>query len=187
MQLSALKLHTNERISRLAHIVCTHIQTGEKRTTSALTPLKTSNTNTPSGNTSGGSAKKQPQTVTLYISCLSNENQRKILSEALLQIKGVISFLIDIRTQKAVVRTLTTTSQLLEAVKASTGMCASLNFAALQNPQGKENIPDYLSDSDDEEIDPRNSLARRPIEQPEAAQDTNWGWGFGRIAKALWG
>ena len=119
---------------------------------------------------------------------------RKELESALLQVKGVISFLIDLYSQKAVIRTRTTAEALIQAIS-TIGMEASLRSFKATPSQAKENVsePDYLDDAEDEVKD--NSKVLSTVEQKEAPKNNannnnnnnGGGWGWNRLAKALWG
>ena len=178
---TSLKTHKSQNISSLATSILDNLQLVKSFRSSPKTPLSDrSNASTPS---TGGSNKKVPHAVTIYFSDLNTEESRKVLSQALLDIKGVISFLIDMYSQKAVIRTLLPASGLLQSVVDLTGMKASLKQMA-----SKENIPDYLPDSDEEDdaFDNSRSITKTNITNEEEKQNS-WGWGIGRIAKALWG
>lgn len=179
---TSLKTHKSQNISKLATSILDNLQLVKSIRSSPRTPLSDrSNASTPS---TGGSNKKVPHAVTIYFSDLHNEESRKVLSQALLDIKGVISFLIDMYSQKAVIRTLLPASSLLQSVVDLTGMKASLKQFA-----SKENIPDYLPDSDEEDdaFDNSRSITKTKLPPNEDEKQNTWGWGIGRIAKALWG
>ena len=114
---------------------------------------------------------------------------RKELESALLQVKGVISFLIDLYSQKAVIRTRSSAEALIQAIN-SIGMQASLRKTDVSSSRSKENEaePDYLDDVEEEVKD--NSKVLSVVETKEAPKENasnNGGWGWNRIAKALWG
>lgn len=187
-----LKSHKKEEIANLSRSILAKLdnsnQENETPNPNVDTPTQVSNCSTPSSSGAGRSGKRKPKTVTIYVVGLTNEDARKQLSQALLKIKGVISFLIDLYAQKAVVRTMTTPNTLIQQLEISTQMKISLQpIQAVVAPK-TEFDPDYLPDSDDEEepIQSHNALARQKTDD-EPAQAQNWGWGFGRIAKALWG
>lgn len=193
-----LRTHTRPEISELARSIVSHLDVSNQENVTpksntpnnSRTPLSNcSNASTPSS--TGGSKRpsvgKRARTVTLYLPELSNEAQRKVISEALLNIKGVISFLIDTYAQKVVVRTSTGAEALAAELEAAACMEVSLKARAVP---AQTKAPEYLQDSDDEENFPHayGALTKKRMPGDEEEQANAWGgWGFGRIAKALWG
>mmetsp|Transcript_131210 Transcript_131210/g.195534 ORF Transcript_131210/g.195534 Transcript_131210/m.195534 type:complete len:266 (-) Transcript_131210:34-831(-) len=189
-----LKTHSRPEIAKLAKSIITQLDNSnqENESRSANTPSQhscyNSNASTPS---STGQAKKRARTVTLYATGLSTEIQRKVLSDALLNVKGVISFLIDMHAQKVVIRTLTTPNFLVETLIETTQLNISLKPPVAASIPSSS-FPSYLPDSDDEEEEPLpgyGTITKKPIPGAEQEDQSSWGggWGLGRIAKALWG
>jgi hypothetical protein len=122
---------------------------------------------------------------------LTNDVNRKELESALLQVKGVISFLIDLYSQKAVIRCRCSTDMLIKAVN-GIGMEASLTKKVIQCSDENDVEPDYLDDEEEvETVDKSKALSfvetTKENNRGNNAANNNGGWGWGRIAKALWG
>jgi hypothetical protein len=89
-------------------------------------------------------------TYTLFIAELKDEKTKKIISDCLLSIKGVISFIIDLIEQKVVVRSVISIEAIVQAIFANTGMRAStkdrskFHSTDCLQEDNKENYPDYL-------------------------------------------
>jgi hypothetical protein len=156
--------------------------------TRGLTKQKT---NTPSEGAKKPNRKMaNAKTITLYISGMTNDNHRKQLETALLRVRGVVSFLIDLYAQKAVIRTLVSAETLVRAIRDTTGMTASQrkhspDASGTPEPDKENDAPGYLDDStDDLQEHSKTALAKQDDKNdPQQA----WGWGLGRISKALWG
>jgi hypothetical protein len=113
-------------------------------------------------------------TYTLFVSGLKDEKSKKTISDCLLTIKGVVSFIIDLLEQKVVVRTITPVDTIIQAIFCNTGMRASIkehwNCRSTDDCQedNKENYPDYLPE-----------VKRDPRQQQNS---NNRGWfGLGAI------
>jgi hypothetical protein len=127
---------------------------------------------------------------------LSTEPKRKEVESVLLRKKGVISFLIDLFSQKITIRSTLTLEGLIAHINANCSMVASAK--ELQDVHDKENIShDYL----DEEDAPKAKAEAKEgwfgwsgsasqtkstsIMVNNSSTEQN-GW-FGRISRSLWG
>lgn len=196
-----LQTHARSDIQNLSKSIITNLEsstssvksTETRRTPKSTTgtPLQECSNNTTPSTGGNNSSKKRARTVTIYVSDLVNETQRKALSEALLKVKGVISFLIDLYAQKVVVRTLTSSSFLVTNLQETTEMNISLKPHTVNKTKKIRQTPEYLADSDDEDENSTSNncaLAKKRTAEDIDDQQQAWGgWGFGRIAKALWG
>jgi len=82
--------------------------------------------NIASGSSSGGTRRlNQARTVTLFVKGLTTEERRMEIESALLRVKGVISFLIDLGQQKVTIRSLTEADVLVNAIRGTTGLRVS--------------------------------------------------------------
>jgi copper chaperone CopZ len=97
-------------------------------------------------------------THTLFISGLKDDKTKKLISECLVNVKGVISFVIDLTEQKVIVRSIISIDNIIQAIFSSTGMRASLketpksqhhqhHLTETHQDDNKENYPDYLPES----------------------------------------
>lgn len=90
--------------------------------------------------------------VILYIKGLTSEEARAKVEQALVSVKGVVSFMIDIYEQKATIRTMTTIEALTKAIRDHSGLIA-LPPSAVEKQEDKENAePDYLPENIDGEV-----------------------------------
>jgi len=113
-------------------------------------------------------------TYTIFITGLKDDGNKKILSDCLLNVKGVISFTIDLSEQKVVVRTSLSVDTIIQQIFSSTGMRGTTT---------KEIQPPYIKEQNhniNNEEDKENSC---PDYLPEVEQkNSNRGWfGFGAI------
>jgi len=119
----------------------------------------------------------QARTHTLYVKGLNSEDRKSLLETALLTVRGIVSFLIDIYNQKVTIRSLTSLEEIVRAIS-STGMTASL--------EDKENVlqfpysyPSQFRGYTTWGITPFGTSFPKKTEKDE-------GW-FGKISKAIWG
>jgi hypothetical protein len=151
----------------------------------------------------GGGVQAAARTVTIIIKDSLDEDDRQILEDALLQIKGVISLLIDIYSQRCVIRTRTAAEPLLRAI-CSCGVSASLSadssVAADENAnnQNAANQQQQQNSSGGNKQQQQESAEKKsgwfgwgaPSENAVVVQgsnDANQGGWFGRIATSLFG
>ena len=93
--------------------------------------------NIASGSSSGGTRRlNQARTVTLFVKGLTTEERRMEIESALLRVKGVISFLIDLGQQKVTIRSLTEADILVNAIRGTTGLRVSTKELPLRASSG---------------------------------------------------
>jgi hypothetical protein len=84
------------------------------------------------------------KTQTFYISTLTSETARAQTESKLLQLKGVVSFLLDIKTHRATVRHMLSSTELIGGMK-RVGITNAVPISDnSENPIQKENEPQYL-------------------------------------------
>ena len=105
-----------------------------------------------SGSGVSGGRLGQARTVTLYVAGLTNEEARKKVELALLKVKGVVSFLIDLYGQKVVIRSLVTADVLQQAM-VQTGMKCSTRQIPKPSPESQKKSAAAAEDSEDDEDD----------------------------------
>lgn len=183
-------------------------QKGQSR--SALKEIDGNSTPSSDKKGSSSSSKKnssQAKTVTLYVSGLRTEDSRKEVEYALLRVKGVVSILIDLPQQKAVIRTMTTADILIGAIYSATGMKASTketsickeSIAVASTCISQESDEEYSEseegdeEEDDDEEDEdwaksaekvKYAIVKEVDAKEQPVQQNRW---FSRITKALWG
>jgi len=102
---------------------------------------------------------QKAKTVILYIKGLTSEDTRSQVETALVSVKGVISFMIDLYGQKATIRTMTTMEVIIKAIRDQTGLIA-LPPNSVEKLEDKENSePDYLPEPTEED----NTVAKGSI------------------------
>lgn len=139
----------------------------------------------------------EPSSFTIAISDSLDDDDRQILEDAILQLKGVISLFVDIYSRKCVVRTHTKPEPILAAICAC-GVSARL----VGTPVDKENASDAdaaakkagagagaASSSASASwfgwgAPTSNAVVRQGDTQTEEQQGSGW---FGRIARSIWG
>jgi len=127
------------------------------------------------------------KTHTFYIKGMNNFTKHKV-EETLVGVKGVISFLIDVHTHKAIVRTMTDPDTVVAAIKQA-GLSATYGESEDGGSGGKDE-PDYLEEG---QRPARRGWgwgsvvsmgsAKKP-QQPEPEQGQ---WGWNSVVKAIWG
>mmetsp|Transcript_10789 Transcript_10789/g.27284 ORF Transcript_10789/g.27284 Transcript_10789/m.27284 type:complete len:267 (+) Transcript_10789:247-1047(+) len=138
--------------------------------------------------------KKPAATHTVYVQGLTTEPKRKEVESILLRKKGVISFLIDLFSQKITIRSTLTVHELVKHINQSCSMLASTK--EFQEVEDKENVShDYL----DEEVEKASKQEGKEgwfgwgsqqqkstsiMVNDSSVQQSGW---FGRISKSLWG
>jgi len=85
------------------------------------------------------------ETITFYITNLNSEEARADIESKLLKIKGIVSFLLDIRTHRATIRSLISSKELHNNMKQNGILNAHLAQEGVE-AIGKENEPQYLPD-----------------------------------------
>jgi len=88
------------------------------------------------------------ETHTFYIPTLTTDETRAELETKLLKIRGVLSFLLDIRTRRATIRSFIASKELQLALKQNGITNAHLVNEGMES-LGKENVPEYLPDEVD--------------------------------------
>jgi hypothetical protein len=93
------------------------------------------------------STKTRAKTLVLHIAQMNNETRKNQVQDRLLEIEGVVSFLLDQQTQKATIRATINVNDLIKAL--SSGAPSFKATAQIDNCIGgqKENEPDYLPDA----------------------------------------
>jgi hypothetical protein len=136
-------------------------------------------------------AKDQTESLsyTFIINDSLDEDDRQILEDAVLQLKGVISLFIDIYSRKCIVRTHSRPEPILAAICAC-GVSARLHTAC--GAVDKENGPAAASASSSDQKaswfgwgQPNSQAIVKQGEAGDAPPGQS-GW-FGRIARSLWG
>eukprot|EP01114_Cavostelium_apophysatum_P004888 TRINITY_DN1532_c0_g1_i1.p1 TRINITY_DN1532_c0_g1~~TRINITY_DN1532_c0_g1_i1.p1 ORF type:complete len:303 (+),score=70.72 TRINITY_DN1532_c0_g1_i1:82-990(+) len=84
------------------------------------------------------------KTYTFYIKSLNTEASRMQLESVLLAVKGIISFSLDVRAHRAVIRSSLASSDLLNGLKSAGVTDASLFPVDLDGKVNNENEPQYL-------------------------------------------
>ncbi|TSP79462.1 Armadillo repeat-containing protein 1 [Bagarius yarrelli] len=132
------------------------------------------------------SSKKKAKTVTLYIQGLEGTDQRGVCEEALLKVKGVISFTFQMAMRRCTVRVRADlpTESLASAIAATKVLSAQ---QVVKNESGKEvliplntsdthveqnhHLPDYLPEDESPEKE-----TDRAVSRTAAKQDTSGSW-----------
>jgi len=139
------------------------------------------------------------ETITFYITSLNSEEVRADIESKLLKIKGVVSFLLDIRSHRATIRSLISAKELHNAMKQNGILNAHLAQEGVESI-GKENAPQYLADemetppSDGSSwyssivswgsstVDERKESQRRNLKKKDFQNNRNF---FSRLGEAL--
>jgi len=127
------------------------------------------------------------KTHTFYIKGMNNFTKHKV-EETLVSVKGVVSFLIDVHTHKAVVRTMTAPEAVVAAIKQA-GLSAT--YGESENDSHKEDEPDYLPEGQRParkgwgwgSVVSMGSAKKQ--QEPTQAEQGQWGWNS--VVKAIWG
>ena len=126
--------------------------------------------------------KRRAKTYTIYVLALSKEADRANIEAALIKVKGVVSFLIDISEKKVVVRSMTSGEKLIDA----TFNKPETDIAPAVTPARK-----YLEEEDENAVSNNYGIItqEQAASMSKNAPDNNGGWfGWGsRITRALWG
>jgi hypothetical protein len=77
---------------------------------------------------SGSSAKNAASTITVFMKELCSENNKVTFERTLVNYKGIVSFWVELRTHKAVIRTTLTEDQLVKAISNQLGWIASTDY-----------------------------------------------------------
>ncbi|KAL6066705.1 hypothetical protein QOT17_009292 [Balamuthia mandrillaris] len=123
-------------------------------------------------------------TFTLHIKGLNSETRKELLEKTLVQVQGVISFLIDVYSKRAIIRTMTSVEVILAAIR-NTGMVPSLG-----EEEKEVSSPQYLRKED--VLNRRAHSKFGSIVQHGAhfgsdkayQQEDSW---FNRVSRAIWG
>lgn len=128
-------------------------------------------------------AQNTAKTHTFYIKGMTNLTKHKV-EETLVSVKGVVSFLIDVHTHKAVVRTKTSPDAVVAAIKQA-GFQATYG----EGDGGNNDEPDYLPEGQRGEgkkgwgwgsVVSMGAAKKAP--EPEQGH-----WGWNSVVKAIWG
>jgi hypothetical protein len=95
------------------------------------------------------------RTYTIFIKGLNNEKSKAQVETALLGVKGVVSFLVDLFQQRAIIRSITSAEEIIASIEQTTSLSAVLG----DNDESDENSaksPSYLDDK----------------------AQSSWGWGI---------
>lgn len=169
-----------------------HIVQGAASTASTATASEES-TDTPASaasTTSTCTSKTgEPSSYTISISDSLDEDDRQILEDAILQLKGVISLFIDIYSRRCVVRTHTKPEPIIAAICAC-GVSARLlspDAAASATSAEKENSTSSASDAGKSWFGWGAQASQAVVRSGETqSEEQQNGW-FGRIARSIWG
>ncbi|MDP2435314.1 MAG: hypothetical protein Q8P67_06190 [archaeon] len=148
-----------------------------------------------SGSSGAAQSKEAPKeaptesvSYTIIISDSLDEDDRQILEDAVLQLKGVVSMFLNIYSRKCVVRTTSRPEPILAAICAC-GVSARLQTTSAV-PIDKENSAATAAPGDKSWFGwGAQPNAQAIVKQGDVGGDPNGqgaGW-FGRIAKSLWG
>eukprot|EP01113_Clastostelium_recurvatum_P046659 TRINITY_DN8209_c0_g1_i1.p1 TRINITY_DN8209_c0_g1~~TRINITY_DN8209_c0_g1_i1.p1 ORF type:complete len:329 (-),score=52.48 TRINITY_DN8209_c0_g1_i1:83-1036(-) len=131
------------------------------------------------------------KTYNFYIKGLNNESCKQKVEACLLSTKGIISFLIELHSHKAVVRTINSPDVVLTALKTAGFSASTKESEYNHSPAGadKENAsPGYLDES---EVPTKKTWGWGSIvsfgTQSKEDKKANQGWGWGSVTKAIWG
>lgn len=105
-----------------------------------------------------GSKKTQPKTYTLVIQGLNSESSKAELESSLLSVRGVVSFLIDLFQQRAVVRSVAPAEEIIASIHSTTSMHASVA-------------------DNDEDVTKENNTCNSPKYLEDKKSTASWGWG----------
>eukprot|EP01104_Vermistella_antarctica_P013185 TRINITY_DN3961_c0_g1_i8.p1 TRINITY_DN3961_c0_g1~~TRINITY_DN3961_c0_g1_i8.p1 ORF type:complete len:273 (+),score=74.15 TRINITY_DN3961_c0_g1_i8:261-1079(+) len=123
------------------------------------------------------------RTFNILIKGLTSEESRTKVEGALVRVKGVISFLVDLYAQKITVRAMTTAETIISAIKKNTGMVATLEGGGddenNENQNGND-YPDYLPESGAPVKVAKGSLVMHGSKPSEQA-------GWGSYISSWWG
>jgi len=130
------------------------------------------------------------KTHIFYIKGMNNLTKHKV-EETLVGVKGVVSFLIDVHTHKAVVRTMTSPDAVVAAIKQA-GLTAT--YGETEGDGSKDDEPDYLPEGQRGPGGQKKGWgwgsvismgsAKKAEPQPQPGQG-HWGWNS--VVKAIWG
>ena len=118
----------------------------------------------------------QATTVTVYMKELANETKKAEFEHKMVNFKGVVSFWVDLRQHKAVIRTTLSEDLMIKAIMTQLGWIAStdISFVAPKNAG-------YIEENDigDGAIVHRGGRSKKSKEQ----QSSGW---FGSVTSYLW-
>jgi len=134
--------------------------------------------------------KRRAKTYTIYVLALSKEADRANIEAALIKVKGVVSFLIDISEKKVVVRSMTSGEKLIDAISES-GYEGTFNKPETDIAPAVTPARKYLEEEDENAVSNNYGIItqEQAASMSKNAPDNNGGWfGWGsRITRALWG
>mmetsp|Transcript_26706 Transcript_26706/g.74652 ORF Transcript_26706/g.74652 Transcript_26706/m.74652 type:complete len:262 (+) Transcript_26706:112-897(+) len=144
-----------------------------------------------SGNSNGKSAKDAAE-YTIFVDGLVGEDDRKMVERALLSLKGIISFTVDLMAQKVVTRTHLDADTVIDAIEKYTCLDASLKP---KSGEGQHYEHDYLDDDEEKPTETGwsswwcgSNVSNAVVKANVAEERTSSGGGFwGRVGTSLWG
>lgn len=132
-----------------------------------------------SSSTSSATSKNAATTITLYIKELSCETAKTDFERAMVNFRGVVSFWVELKSHRAVVRTTLTQEQLISAVSTQLGWLSSTE-ASFVSPKNAG----YL---DEEEIGVNGAIVQRgKSKKAKEAQAQGGGGWFSTVASYIW-
>ena len=179
---TSMKKAKDKKTSKSTTVTPTEMSTGSNSVAQKMkVPLANSNNAANSNMRSfgfGGEkvAKNPATTITVFMKELGSEANKTAFERSMVNYKGIVSFWVELRTHKAVVRTTLSEEKLTRAIMAQLGWIASTD-AAYVSPGNA----DYLDDGLDEnaKIVPRAS-------KKKARQEAEAGGWFSSVASYIW-
>ncbi|KYR01514.1 hypothetical protein DLAC_01503 [Tieghemostelium lacteum] len=152
------------------------------------------NTNNNNNNSSNNSSSKPIQTFIFHIKGMNTQAIKTQVEDCLLKTRGVISFMIDLHTYQATIRTSLTTDELKMTIRNNIGLSASL---VVDGQEESESLPDYLPEPTKDQNSQKGakgswgwgsiiSFGFQDQGQSKQSQNNRGGWGSS-ISKALFG
>ncbi|EGC35034.1 hypothetical protein DICPUDRAFT_47938 [Dictyostelium purpureum] len=149
------------------------------------TPMKPSSTN--NNNNTPAIDPSLIKTVLLHVKGMNNESTKKQLEECFLRTKGVISFMIDLNTCHATVRTALSSDEIKMVIRNHVGLSSSL---IVDGQEEQDTTPDYLPEPQNFGNNQQKrwgwgSIISFGQEQKQTKDNNAWGWNS--FSKALFG
>jgi len=131
------------------------------------------------------------KTLVFHVKGMNNESIKKQVEDALLKTKGVISFMIDLHTYQATIRTSLSSDEIKLVIRNNVGLSASL---IVDGQEEVESTPDYLPEPNNPNSQTRKTWGWGSIisfgqeqQRPTTTQNGKESWGWNSLSKALFG
>ncbi|KAF2076857.1 hypothetical protein CYY_001824 [Polysphondylium violaceum] len=128
------------------------------------------------------------KTFLFHVKGMNNESIKKQVEDALLKTKGVISFMIDLHTYQATIRTSLSSDEVKLVIRNNVGLSASL---IVDGQEEVESTPDYLPEPNNPNAQTKKwgwgSIISFGQEQQKPTSNGKETWGWNSFSKALFG